>query len=194
MKTSRLAGMRRSSDLYFTPACMVEPVIPHLRKWAGVFAAVERRKPIVLCPFDTEDSEYVHAFSGLDFIECLKYGHVDTGQDFFEYDYGEWDVCVSNPPFSRKMEVFERLDSTGKPWALLMNTMILNYNVVNEYFSRQEYEMQRLVFTKKMTFDGRTSAFNSSYICREFMPRCTNYIVMERDNVGPRFVPSRMMR
>jgi hypothetical protein len=46
---------------------------------------------------------------------------VKTGQDFFAWAPSEdWDVQVTNPPFSRKTDWIARNYHLGKPWALLL--------------------------------------------------------------------------
>src|SRR5699024_11264175 len=57
----------------------------------------------VWCPFDTADSNYVKAFEqgGYNVI----YGHIETGQDFFEVDVPECGYIISNPPRSEERRV-----------------------------------------------------------------------------------------
>lgn len=43
--------------------------------------------------------------------------------DFFKYDLG--DIIVSNPPFSKKTEVFQRLFDLGKPFVMIMGSGFL---------------------------------------------------------------------
>ena len=58
---------------------------------------------IIWCPFDTCHSEFVLHLQEAGFQ--VKYSHISTGQDFFAYEPDCWDIIVSNPPFSRKMDV-----------------------------------------------------------------------------------------
>ena len=79
---------------------------------------------VIWCPFDTEHSEFVLKFRDAGFK--VVYSHICNGQDFFRYEPSQWDVLVSNPPFSRKVEVFDRCLKLGKPFALLMSNYWLN--------------------------------------------------------------------
>ena len=41
-------------------------------------------------------------------------GHIFTGQDFFKVNVPECDYIISNPPYSKKTEVFKKLYETGQ--------------------------------------------------------------------------------
>jgi len=81
----------------------------------------------------------------------VKYSHINTGQDFFAYEPDCWDIIVSNPPFSRKMEVFERYLQLNKPFALLMSNFWLNSVDPCRLF--KDRYLQLLMFDKCSQFD-----------------------------------------
>lgn len=83
---------RPLGDEQYTPHHAVLPIIKYLP-----------RNVVVWCPFDTENSEFVLALKEAGYT--VEYSHIFTGQDFFEYEPPQWDIIVSNPPFSRKQEV-----------------------------------------------------------------------------------------
>lgn len=147
-------------------------------------------KPVVWCPFDTEDSEFFHYFNDRGIpVTC---SHIWHGQDFFKYEPEKWDIAVSNPPFSRKLDVFKRLDSLGKPWAMVMNTMALNYMEVGDYFA--DGQIQIMIPNKRVSFNGKPSSFNSSFVCRSFLPRDLMFCRVANCNSGKDYVPSRMYK
>ena len=45
---------------------------------------------------------------------------IDDGQDFFTYQPEDFDVIVSNPPYTQKDRVIERLYELEKPFAVLL--------------------------------------------------------------------------
>ena len=194
-KSINQAFKKIKSDELYTPSVLVAPIIPHVTKWASRFKARHNRIPIVLMPFDTGKSEFVKMFSDHsggngDPLWSVKFGHIDTGQDFFIYDYGDWDICISNPPFSKKLSVFETLDSTGKPYAMVMNCMALNYHqIINHFCGR---EPQILFFNKRVSYDGGGSTFGSCYVCRDFLPKQILCEPLPHNNTGRHFVPSGM--
>ena len=59
-------------------------------------------------------------------------------QDFFEYEPDNWDVIVSNPPFTKKRNYFERALSFNKPFALIMTNTWLNDSAPKQLFKEKE--------------------------------------------------------
>lgn len=99
-----------SSDEYYSPQNVVNMIVPYILR--GGYKKI-------WCPFDMSDSNFVMTFKdkGLDVI----YGHIRTGQDFFNYAEPQGDIVVSNPPFSKRDEIFKRLFEMQVPFALVMN-------------------------------------------------------------------------
>lgn len=120
----------------------------------------------------------------------VLYSHISMGQDFFEYQYDHFDIVISNPPFSRKLEVLERLYTFNKPFALLLGLPILNYQNVTHFLA--DHPIQLLCFDKKVSFDGKTSAFANAYFCRDFLPKDLIFEHLEHNNIRKHYVPSRM--
>jgi hypothetical protein len=141
----------------YTPQYAVQPILKYLPEGKTIW-----------CPFDTKNSEFVLALQagGFDVVRS----HIRTGQDFFRYEPPEWDVIVSNPPFSDKRAVFERCLDFGKPFALLMSNMWLNDSAPCRLFKNSE--LQLLMFDKRIQFDGMNRvSFGSSYFCRDLLPK-----------------------
>tara|TARA_R110000868_G_scaffold37858_4_gene133326 strand:+ start:2247 stop:2744 length:498 start_codon:yes stop_codon:yes gene_type:complete len=49
---------------------------------------------------------------------------ISVDEDFFKVDYG--DVIISNPPYSMKKKVFERLKALNKPFILIVPISIIS--------------------------------------------------------------------
>jgi len=164
-------------DEYYTPEILVRPILKYVKKGSTVW-----------CPFDTENSEFVLGLkqSGHKVI----YSHIWTGQDFFEYEPDEYDCIISNPPFTRKLEVLERLYQLGKPFAMILGLPILNYQEVGAFFVGKH--LQLLIVDKKVSFDGNTASFNNSYFCSWFLPQDLIFEHLEHNNSRSHFTPSRM--
>ena len=118
------------TDEKYTPGYGVLPIIKYIPEGK-----------IVWCPFDTKHSEFVQKFKDAGFH--VVYSHIYNGQDFFNYEPSQWDILVSNPPFSRKVEVFERCLKLGKPFALLMSILIWNYSCSINVFSSEKGKTYR---------------------------------------------------
>jgi hypothetical protein len=114
-----------------------------------------------------------------------------TGQDFFEHEPEHFDCVISNPPFSRKLEVLDRLYAFGKPFAMVMGLPILNHQEVGHFFLGRP--LQLLIVDKKVSFDGKTASFNSSYFCYDMLPKDLMFEHLEHNNQSKFFVPSRML-
>jgi len=132
------------------------------------------KNAIVWCPFDTIESNFVKEIQK---TNKIIYSHIDTGQDFFEYEPKEWDIIISNPPFTNKRKYFERALSFGKPFALIMSLTWLNDAAPKQLFMYKD--LQLLMFDKRMKFNGMKTqiTFSSAYFCYNFLPK---QIIMEK--------------
>ena len=170
-------------DEYYTPAILVKPIVKYIKAGSTVW-----------CPFDTEQSEFVIAFREAGYKVVVS--HIWTGQDFFQWVPDvEYDYIVSNPPFTRKLEVFKRLYELGKPFAMVMGLPILNYQEVGEFFWIMEGKgkgLQLLIVDKKVSFDGNTASFNNSYFCWKVLPRDIVFEHLGHNNSRRDFIPGRM--
>ena len=117
--------MTSKSDEYYTPDYAVKIILPYLKI---------RGFKHVWCPFDKEHSEFVKILKKEGFH--VTFGHIETGQDFFEYKQPPTDVdcVVSNPPFSKRTAIFEALFSFGLPFRCLVYTVtdeIPNFSAIS---------------------------------------------------------------
>ena len=99
-------------DEYYTPAILVEIVLPYLKPNSTIW-----------CPFDTQQSEFVKVLEANG--HTVLSTHIWKGLDFFEFQPHRFDYVISNPPFSLKNQVIERLVGFGKPFALLLFSTVL---------------------------------------------------------------------
>lgn len=160
MNSKEILYSKGKNDECYTPAYGVTPILKYIPKDA-----------IVWCPFDTSGSEFVKQISQQNKV---VFSHIDSGQDFFRYEPKQWDVIISNPPFTNKRKFFERALSFNKPFALIMTNTWLNDAAPKQLF--KEKELQLLLFDKRMQFlnKGITQnkiTFSSSYYCFEFLPK-----------------------
>lgn len=167
-------SMRNEQDEYYTPPILVRPILKYIPAGA-----------VVWCPFDTEDSEFVQLIRKNG--NAVIASHIWNGQDFFKWKPSEhYDCIVSNPPFSRKKEVLQKLYDLGKPFAMVLGLPILNYQEIGEFFL--DKELQLLIVDKKVSFDGNTASFNNSYFCHKFLPRDIIFAHIENNNSRRHFV------
>ena len=115
-----------------------------------------------------QDSEYVQVLSKHGFQ--VIYGHIQTGQDFFQSAVPECDYIVSNPPYSMKSEVLKRLYEIGKPFAMLINFQgIFDSRERFQMFKENRVEMlwlsPRVDYIMKEGKSSRGVPFQSGYLC-----------------------------
>ena len=177
MKNWLKTGSFNLKDEYYTPSILVKPILEYMKP-----------NSIVWCPFDTKDSEFVILLNEAG--HKVIYSHIWLGQDFFLYEPENYDYIISNPPFTRKLEVLERLYELGKPFAMILGLPILNYQEIGEFFL--DKELQLLIVDKKVSFDGNTASFNNSYFCYKMLPRDIIFTHLENNNSKKHFIKSRM--
>ncbi len=101
---------------------------------------------------------------------------LEDGQDFFEYEPEEYDIIISNPPFTKKDEVLKRLYELNKPFAILLPLNSLQGVSRYEYFKQG---IQLLSFDKRIGFHNPESmdkhkkgvSFATVYFCRGILPK-----------------------
>ena len=101
---------------------------------------------------------------------------IHDGQDFFKYEPDEWDIIVSNPPFSIKDKILERLYLFNKPFAILLPLNSLQGKTRYKYFKQG---IQILSFDARISYHDREhmdnvikgSPFATSYFCRYLLPK-----------------------
>ena len=144
----------------YTPRYGVEPLLEFMQPY---------KEKIIWCPFDDENSEFVKVFKEKGFK--VVYSHIKYGQDYFNYEPDEWDLIISNPPFTNKREIFNRAINFQKPFCLLMSLTWLNDAAPKQLF--KDVGMQLLMFEERLQFLNQPKQkinFSSAYFCRDFLP------------------------
>jgi len=149
-------------DEVYTPFYAVEPILEFLPKNKKIW-----------CPFDEEWSAFFQLLTERGFNVVRS--SLNERQDFFKYEPKNWDILVSNPPFSKKDEVLKRTFSFSKPFALLLPVHSIQSRQRFEIFQNQ---IQLLVFDKRINYhaDGnmqdtkKGNPFGSAYFCRNLLP------------------------
>lgn len=104
----------------------------------------------------------------------MNFGHIETGQDFFNYNEAQGDIAVSNPPFSKRDTVFEKLYSLDIPFA-----MVIGFNGLFDNKKRftmfKKHGVQLLVPRGRMKFNHHekgyltSPSFQSVYVCNRLL-------------------------
>lgn len=159
-----------NTDEWFTPETAITPLLPYISQFKRIW-----------CPFDHNDSVIQSNFVKVltDAGHAVINSHIDYGQDFFTYSPSQpYDAIISNPPYSLRNEVLERLYALGKPFAMLVNYSGLFDNRIR-FKLFQENGVQLFVlygrtkFYKRGTLpdSGLSPLFQSIYVCNKILPQ-----------------------
>ena len=154
----------KASDEVYTPAYAVQPIIKYLKLF--------NPNAVVWCPFDKADSNFVTMLTNAGFN--VTYGHIETGQDFFEYQEPQGDIVVSNPPFSKRDKIFQRLYEWDIPFALIINfNGLFDSKKRADIFRKHRVEMLiprgRMKFYHKEKGLLNSPIFQSIYVCNKLL-------------------------
>ena len=127
ISSDKILYSKGNNDELYTPEYGVEPILKYIPANA-----------VVWCPFDKEQSEFVKLISNKNKV---IHTHLDNNEDFLSYEPDEeWDIIVSNPPFTNKRLFFERALSFNKPFALIMTNTWLNDSAPKQLFKEKELQ------------------------------------------------------
>lgn len=104
--------------------------------------------------------------------------HISNGEDFFEIDVPKCDYIISNPPYSLKGEVLQRLFEIGKPFAMLVGVVgIFESQKRFDMFKHNDFEImymnRRIAYFKDYSEQNPSlnPPFSSVYICKDILPK-----------------------
>ena len=159
-------GSVNPNDEFYTPDYAIEPLLKYIKPNSTIW-----------CPFDTHQSNFVKLLSKEG--HNVYHSHIGQGVDFFIHEppVGT-DYIISNPPYSLKGQVFQRLFTLNIPFAMLVG-------VVGIFESQNRFNMFKNNDFEIMYFDKRISyfksyddpkpilnpPFSSVYICNRMLPK-----------------------
>lgn len=164
MKMDKVAGS--GNDEFYTPEYAIAPLYKYLPP-----------PPVTIwCPFDTEDSLFVKLFRQRGYTVIAT--HIANGQDFFAIDPPKCDYIISNPPYSLKGEVFERLFQLNIPFAMLVGVVGL-FESQKRFKMFREHDFEIMYLNRRVSYfknyaDQKPSLnppFSSVYVCKGMSPK-----------------------
>ena len=164
---------KSATDEWYTPPECVEIIVPYLRR--GGYKKI-------LCPFDKEESQFVQVLRREGF--GVSFSHIETGTDFFDIcNFDKYDAIVSNPPFSKRQSILERLFEIDKPFAIILNfNGLFDSKKRWQLFKQNDFEL--LIPEGRMHFfndncDGNSPNFQSIYVCNKMTGRQIEFVQMK---------------
>ena len=157
-----MGANKNGTDEWYTPKEAIEPLLKYLKPHSKI-----------LCPFDTKESEYYKVLTKAGHsVTCT---HIVNGQDFFKINIkSHFDYIISNPSYSKRDMVLNKLYDLKIPFAMIMN--------VNGLFdSRKRIELAKnkgcqIMYlyprTKFIDSEGKRNSppFQSCYWCYKILP------------------------
>lgn len=165
MKMDVVAGSK--FDEFYTPNYAVMPILKYLKPHSTIW-----------CPFDKTESNFVKIFES-EGHEVI-HSHIDDGLNFLYKAVcpDNIDYIISNPPYSKKNEVFNKLFDLKTPFAMLVGVVgIFESELRFNLFKNNDFEI--MYFDKRISYfknycDQKPSVnppFSSVYICNNILPK-----------------------
>ena len=149
-------------DEWYTQDKDVENLLHHLKD----DQIDNSRFRTIWCPFNDYDSAFKRV------LEKHNFKVIATAGDFFdEFNEPEhYDLIVSNPPFSKKVEVLKRLNKLDKPFIMLFGTTALNNGsfleeLENTKWARMIFIKKRIIYFDKSKKPLKSPPFHSFWLC-----------------------------
>lgn len=174
--------MNGRSDEFFTPKYAINPLLPYLKKewiiwecaWGtGVLATHLKEEGFKIASSDKKAS-YGSSISGFDgFVDFLKLKPED-----------DFDIIITNPPYSKKDEFLKRAFEIGKPFAFLMPLTALEGIKRGELF--RKYGIQLIIPNRRINFitpsgKGSSAWFQTAWFCYKLnLPKDLNFVELIR--------------
>lgn len=151
MKKALVDYIKRGAfDELYTPPYAIKPLLKYIPN--GV--------KTIWCPCDNLESNIVKELltNGYDVISS----HIQEGKDFFTWaPTQDYDMIITNPPYSLKEEMLERCYELGKPFALLLPMTALEGTRRHALFKNG---IGLVALDKRCDFNGKGSCwFNTSW-------------------------------
>ena len=103
-----------------------------------------------------------------------KNGYSVVCSDDFFNDFPEYDILITNPPFSIKDKFLEEAYKRGKPFAILLPITALEGIKRQEMYKK--YGIEILFPAKRIDFNGKKAPwFYCAWFCWKLLPKELNY-------------------
>lgn len=93
---------------------------------------------------------------------------IHKNKDFFTYEPTKYDFIVSNPPYSIKQKVFERCETIGKPYALLVPFDSIERQYMNNIMKTKDVSVIIPKTRYKFNENKFTPPFKAVWVCIGF--------------------------
>jgi len=131
-----------------TPPEALNPIIPYLKpEWTVWESAVG--EGYLLEPLNSR-------------VRFVFNSDIDAGKDFFLFQPEQWDVQVTNPPYSRKYDWLRRSYELGKPFALLVPVETIGAKACLDAMEDYKLDFEWIFFKRRINFKMPNKGWNGS--------------------------------
>jgi hypothetical protein len=159
LKSSLISYVKnKKNDEYYTPREAILPIIRYLPK-----------EKIYWEPTDFGESEIVKVLREFDFKVIST--HIKDGFDFLKDSPNfDFDVIITNPPYSLKTEFLRKCYEYQKPFALLLPITALEGIERGELF--RKFGVEVLILDRRVNFSKteKNVWFNTSWFTYKILP------------------------
>lgn len=138
--------MRIAKDECYTTSAESDKLVDFLLETEAVSLDTK-----IWLPFDTEFSRIYLSFKAKGFKNLIRTSLAE-GLDFYHYEPEEWDIIISNPPFSGRTQLLRRLFGFGKPFIILQGTQMFNNQFAINYLCEYDGQISFLLPRTRMKF------------------------------------------
>jgi hypothetical protein len=158
MKKTLIDYIQRGSfDELYTPSYAIEPLLEYIPKGIKIWECTD---------YGSSNITKVLKDNGYEVISTHK-KDFDFLIDKPDFDF---DMIITNPPYSLKDSFIEKCYEYGKPFSLLLPLTSLEGIKRGRMFN--ENGIQLMVLDKRCDFNGKGSCwFNTSWFCYKTLPK-----------------------
>ena len=153
------------NDEYYTPREAIYPLIKYIGN------LTHKKKNIVIWePTDFGGSEITKTFKENGFPNVFG-THINEGFNFLtDEPHLDFDIIITNPPFSEKDKFLQRAYELGKPFCFLLPITSLEGKRRGEMF--RKYGIECLVLDRRINFDKtkKNPWFGVGWFCWNVLP------------------------
>lgn len=162
--------MRIAHDECYTTLNEAEKLVKYIDE-----NKIVSKNDIIWLPFDNEFSNIYKALTKYGFNIVMT--NLENGQDFYAYQPNEWDIIITNPPFSGRTKLMNRLMSFNKPFIILQATQMFNNQFAVNYLCQFSNDFKFILPRSRMSFltykedeniirsDKNGASFYSFWLC-----------------------------
>ena len=163
---------RGAFDEIYTPSYAVEPLIEFLNK--------KNYKVVWECT-DFGNSQITQYLKEQGFqVISTKIDDLDFLKDTANFDF---DIIITNPPYSLKDQFLKKVYEYKKPFALLLPLTALEGQARNKLYKANGIEV--LVLNKRINFTGGKGAwFNTSWFCKDLLDKDLMFAEINKEELN----------